>query len=69
MSKNLVFQMHDRILHKPITKHMRVHFFDTAGQERYSAIATSHYRKAFGALVCYSVSDRESFEAVEAWIA
>ena len=47
---------------------MRIDFYDTAGQEKYDAITTSHYRNAFGALVVYSVTDRESFEAAGNWI-
>ena len=66
--KTMVFGMLDKSTRQPVNKSMRVSFYDTAGQEKYDAITFSHYRKAMGALVCYSVSDRNSFEAVEKWI-
>ena len=41
----------------------------TAGQERYRAITSSHYRRAAGALLCYDVSDKKSFEnAKNSWL-
>lgn len=43
-------------------------FYDTAGQEKYDAITKAHYRKSMGALVCYSVADLKSFQAVDKWI-
>jgi len=39
------------------TKKLNLSFYDTAGQEKYDAITKAHYRKAMGALVCYSVTD------------
>lgn len=41
---------------------------DSAGQERYRAITTSHYRRAAGALLVYDVTNRKSFDnAKEIW--
>ena len=45
-----------------------MNFVDTAGQEKFDAITTAHYRKAIGALVVYSVTDRASFDAVDKWV-
>ena len=53
---------------QPFYKQIRISFYDTAGQERFDAITKAHYRKAMGALVCYSVTDQDSFIAVEKWI-
>ncbi len=40
-----------------------------AGQERYRAITSSHYRRAAGALLVYDVSDKKSFEnAKNSWL-
>ena len=47
---------------------IRVNILDTAEQERYGAITTAHYRKAWGAIVVYSVTDRASFDNVDRWI-
>ena len=52
----------------PITKSMRINYYDTAGQEKYNALTASHYRKALGALVVFSVTDRESFLAADKWL-
>ena len=42
--------------------------WDTAGQERYARLATAYFRKADAVLLCYDVSDVESFEDVENWV-
>ena len=47
---------------------MKVTIFDTAGQEKYAAITRSFYRRAQGAIIVYSVTDRQSFEQVSTWI-
>ena len=41
--------------------------WDTAGQERYRGMAPLYYRGAHVAIICYSVIDRDSFEAVDFW--
>ena len=34
---------------------------DTAGQEKYNAIAPVYYREALGAIIVYEITSRESF--------
>ena len=41
--------------------------WDTAGQERYRGMAPLYYRGAHVAIICYSVIDSDSFEAVDFW--
>jgi len=56
---------------KPIDvekKRITLHLWDTAGVERFSALTSSFYNKASGILLCYSISDRVSFERVTHWI-
>ena len=67
-SKTVMFPMIDQTTRQAQTKAIRVSFYDTAGQEKYDAITTAHYRKSMGALVCYSVTDRSSFDAMPKWI-
>jgi Ras-related protein Rab-1A len=43
--------------------------WDTAGQERYRTIASAYYRGADGIILVYDVTNRESFEHVQDWIA
>ena len=50
-----------------VAKSIRISFYDTAGQEKYDAITVAHYRKSMGAIVAYSVTDRESFSNVQKW--
>jgi len=42
-------------------KNIRVHVYDTGGQERYKAITTSYYRYANGILLCFSLNSIKSF--------
>ena len=41
---------------------------DTAGQERFRKITSSHYRGVDFVIVAYDVSDRQSFNRVHEWI-
>jgi small GTP-binding protein len=42
---------------------------DTAGQERFAAIAPLYYKDSDGALVCYDVSDKKTFARASHWCA
>ena len=44
------------------------HIWDTAGQEKYRAITSAHYKRSVGALVVYDVTSRETFEELDTWI-
>ncbi len=46
----------------------RVQFWDTAGQERFAAVTRSYFRGVDGAIVVYDLTNRQSFERVDAWI-
>ena len=39
-----------------------------AGQERYRAVTSRHYRNALGALIVYDITNRKSFDHLERWI-
>ena len=41
--------------------------WDTAGQECYDAITTRYYKGASGALIVFSVTDKDSFNSVKKW--
>eukprot|EP00316_Scyphosphaera_apsteinii_P009179 CAMPEP_0119308348 /NCGR_PEP_ID=MMETSP1333-20130426/10144_1 /TAXON_ID=418940 /ORGANISM="Scyphosphaera apsteinii, Strain RCC1455" /LENGTH=251 /DNA_ID=CAMNT_0007312093 /DNA_START=54 /DNA_END=810 /DNA_ORIENTATION=+ len=49
-------------------KVIKAQIWDTAGQERYRAITSAYYRGAVGALLCYDISKRLTFENVERWL-
>ena len=41
--------------------------WDTAGQEKYHALAKNYYQGAAGALLVYDVTDEDSFERATNW--
>ena len=42
---------------------IKLHLWDTGGQERFKSLALSHYRKALGVFLLFDVTSRKSFEA------
>jgi Ras-related protein Rab-21 len=46
-------------------KVVRLAIWDTAGQEKYNAIAPVYYRDAYGAIIVYEITSAESFDKVE----
>jgi len=49
-------------------KSMKFQFWDTAGQEKFRAIAKIYYKDARVAIVVYDVTNRESFEGLKLWM-
>ena len=49
-------------------KYFKIIVWDTAGQERFRALTRSYYRGAFGAIICFSITDRESFDNISKYI-
>eukprot|EP00347_Sterkiella_histriomuscorum_P007838 403347372 len=47
---------------------MRLHIWDTGGAEKFKTVAPLYYRGAHAAIVCYSVSDDNSFRSVSEWL-
>jgi small GTP-binding protein len=45
-----------------------INIFDTAGQERFSAICSTYYKKANGVIVLYDVKNNNSLKNVSKWI-
>ena len=48
---------------------VRVNFFDCAGGAEYFEIRNEFYKDASGGLLVFDVSNRETFEALENWLA
>ena len=42
--------------------------WDTAGSERYESMSPMYYRGAFAAIVCYDITDTQSWEDTSKWI-
>lgn len=49
-------------------KRVKLHIWDTAGQEMYRAIVKSYYRSAVAAFVVFDLTDKDSFDNVPGWI-
>ena len=45
-----------------------MNIWDTAGEEKYHALAPNYYRDANGALLVFDLTKYESFDLVEKWI-
>lgn len=46
---------------------IKFHIWDTAGQDRFKALAPMYYRDAQIALLVYAIDTRESFEDIDEW--
>eukprot|EP00484_Ammonia_sp_Unknown_P006331 CAMPEP_0197056042 /NCGR_PEP_ID=MMETSP1384-20130603/77848_1 /TAXON_ID=29189 /ORGANISM="Ammonia sp." /LENGTH=214 /DNA_ID=CAMNT_0042489869 /DNA_START=7 /DNA_END=651 /DNA_ORIENTATION=- len=49
-------------------KHITLQIWDTCGQERFANLGVAFYRGANAAIIVYDVSNRKSFDALDAWI-
>jgi Ras-related protein Rab-5C len=48
---------------------VRLQIWDTAGQERYRGMTPMYFRGADVGMICYSIADSETFDAVDGWLA
>ena len=48
---------------------IKLQIWDTAGTERFRTITTSYYKGAHAILICFDITDRESFEHIRNWMA
>ncbi|BFZ61219.1 hypothetical protein YB2330_002278 [Saitoella coloradoensis] len=47
---------------------VRLQLWDTAGQERFRSMTPMYYRGSQAAILCYDITSRASFHAVETWL-
>lgn len=47
---------------------IKIHVWDTAGQDKYENIVQSYYREIAGAFLVYNVNDKKSIESINNWI-
>jgi small GTP-binding protein len=48
---------------------VRLNIWDTAGQERFRSVSKAYFRHAVGALLVFALSDRDSFNELDQWLA
>ena len=56
------------VLDEQVVVRIKSQLWDTAGQDRFRAITTAFYRGAHGALICYDITNRQSFDDLEEWL-
>lgn len=49
-------------------KSLNLYIWDTAGQERFKSITRSYYRDSYGALLCFSITNIETFHNLQYYI-
>lgn len=49
-------------------KVIKLHIWDTSGQERFKAITTSYYRACHGIIITYDVTERDTYINVTNWL-
>lgn len=47
---------------------IRLHLWDSAGQERFRSVTNMYYRDAHGVVCCYDITDRITFKNLGFWI-
>jgi small GTP-binding protein len=48
-----------------INKKLKLQIWDTAGQEKYRSITRAYFRDAYGAIICFSITDKQSYEDIK----
>lgn len=49
-------------------KKIKLQIWDTAGQEKFRALTKSYYKNAHGVILCYSITDLDSYYNVTEWL-
>ncbi|CAI7631837.1 unnamed protein product [Penicillium manginii] len=57
-----------RVLDTPSDTTVRLQIWDTAGQERFRSISRLYYRGAHACLLCYDITDENSFQEMAGWL-
>ena len=47
---------------------VKMQLWDTAGQERFRAMAPMYYRNAASAIICFDITNQESFNKMMDWV-
>ncbi len=47
---------------------IKLHIWDTAGQEQFRSVTRQYFRDAVGVLLCYEVTSKKSFDNITNWL-
>jgi len=50
------------------TKRCKLQVWDTAGQDRFKCIVSSFYRGSHGVMICFDITDFDTFRNVDNWL-
>ncbi|CAF0746600.1 unnamed protein product [Rotaria sordida] len=50
------------------TKRCKLQVWDTAGQDRFKCVVSTFYRGAHGVIICFDITDIQSFHHVDNWL-
>ncbi len=48
-------------------KRIKLHVWDTLGQEKYKTLSPNYYRGSLGIIFCYAANNRTTFENLQYW--
>ncbi|AYV78041.1 MAG: P-loop containing nucleoside triphosphate hydrolase [Edafosvirus sp.] len=49
-------------------KQINIQIWDTAGQEVFRSLTKAYYKNAYGALLCFDVTNRKTFDQIDKWL-
>jgi len=49
-------------------KKIKLHIWDTSGQEKFNALTRSYYRDSDGIIIVYDVTNQDSFKNINKWV-
>ena len=52
----------------PFGTSVKMHIWDTGGSERFRTMVSLYYKDASAAIICFDLSDEDSFSGVDYWI-
>lgn len=60
------FKFKDYVINK---KKVRLQIWDTSGQERFNTLTRQFYKGAHGVIVVYDITNKQTLDGVERWLA
>jgi small GTP-binding protein len=52
----------------PYGTQVKMHIWDTGGSERFRTMVSLYYKDASAAIICFDLTDEDSFTGVDYWI-
>ena len=62
------FEFGSKVLQMEDGKKVKLHIWDTVGQENFKSILKSYYKGSNGVILMYSINEKESFNHLTTWV-